>query len=704
MTRKEKSPSLFQGPQVLGIVRGSSRGRVLLEAVGPALDEDPPHKGDFLLLEESPESALAVRVVAARAGGPFAEGKETGASYLAELLKAGRSEIPSDVKEMLYRLHLDLHLLGRVEIREGRFRFVPGSRDLEPFGHRLRRPTLEALRFLASAGQVEGEDTVPFGVLCRGEKTFPDVPVLFSIDRLKSRRSFVFARAGYGKSNLVKYLVSRLYEHPPEVGLLILDPEGEYAFEQTAEGRRVPGLADHPEIRKRLKVFTSRKAPSLLERYGDVIQTSLQVDFRECEPGEVLTSFIPREKLEQVWSNWIRGLARRTRGGKVKVEDRWAALIDALDRRQYGITDEELHHLIFGRPMKSDQKGGNVSIQAVRNNLVPLVRRLHNPESRLLSATLEHLDRGGVVVLDLSLASYSDSRALADLLLFRVFQSRVQALTHGRKLPPVLAVFEEAQTILSASRDDETSIFTRWVKEGRKYGLGALMITQQPGSISEEIVSQGDNFFVMHLLNENDLRLLQRINAHFTEDILEFIRNEPVKGNCYFWSAPDQPYVVPCRVENFDNYATRPTRRAEGPARVREPRLTPYEKVLLRALAEEERVYLIPAQVPVKGKKAGDLLAVSPRYLQTTALSLLLEEGAPAAAVPKDPMPALRKMGILGPDGPWFAGEGGKGAPWILLDRGRLALACHRAGYTLKPARPYPIRLHPPAEGKKKDP
>ncbi|HHI68650.1 MAG TPA: ATP-binding protein, partial [Planctomycetes bacterium] len=516
----------------------------------------------------------------------------------------------------------------------------------------------------------------------------------------KSRRSFVFARAGYGKSNLVKYLVSRLYEHPPEVGLLILDPEGEYAFEQTAEGRRVPGLADHPEIRKRLKVFTSRKAPSLLERYGDVIQTSLQVDFRECEPGEVLTSFVPREKLEQVWSNWIRGLARRTRGGKVKVEDRWAALIDALGRRQYGITDEELHHLIFGRPMKSDQKGGNVSIQAVRNNLVPLVRRLHNPESRLLSATLEHLDRGGVVVLDLSLASHSDSRALADLLLFRVFQSRVQALTHGRKLPPVLAVFEEAQTILSASRDDETSIFTRWVKEGRKYGLGALMITQQPGSISEEIVSQGDNFFVMHLLNENDLRLLQRINAHFTEDILEFIRNEPVKGNCYFWSAPDQPYVVPCRVENFDNYATRPTRRAEGPARVGEPRLTPYERALLRALAEEERVYLIPAQVPVKGKKAGDLLAVSPHYLQATALSLLLEEGAPAAAVPKDPMPALKRMGILGPDGPWFAGEGGKGAPWILLDRGRLALACHRAGYTLKPARPFPIRLHPAAEGK----
>ena len=43
---------------------------------------------------------------------------------------------------------------------------------------------------------------------------------------------------------------------------------------------------------------------------------------------------------------------------------------------------------------------------------------------------------------------------------------------------------------------DDRNIFVRWVKEGRKYGLGCILVTQQPGAISKQIISQGDNFFV----------------------------------------------------------------------------------------------------------------------------------------------------------------------------------------------------------------
>ena len=51
----------------------------------------------------------------------------------------------------------------------------------------------------------------------------------------------------------------------------------------------------------------------------------------------------------------------------------------------------------------------------------------------------------------------------------------------------------------------EDSPFVSWVKEGRKYGLGAVLVTQQPGSIPAELLSQGDNFFVFHLLSAGDL-------------------------------------------------------------------------------------------------------------------------------------------------------------------------------------------------------
>lgn len=686
--------SLYQGEAVLGIVRGRGRNNLFLEAITPGTlgephgsQHDPPRRGDFLLLERDQQEAVAVRVVEAHAGGPFAEGREAGATYLAELLKSGMQDVPDAVREMLHRLHFDLHVLGVLRAVSGGFRFEAGSRTLDPFGYRLRRPSDEALDFLASAGQQEGPGVVVFGHFVLGHEMREDVPVRFSIDRLKSKRSYVFARAGYGKSNLVKLLLSRLYEAPPDVGLLVLDPEGEYAFAQQAAGHSVPGLADHPQLRRRLKVFTERKSPDLLRRYGDVINTTLKIDFGRCAPGEILSAFVPQEKQEQVWTNWLRSLERTGRDGRRTVVDRWQKLIDLLEEKQYRVDDGELSALLFGNRRTpasgGDKKDGNVSLQAIRNNLVPLIRRLHDSKSTLLDDACSWLSEGNIVILDLSLGSHSDARALADLLLFRLFQERVAALTGGRQRRGVLAVFEEAQTVLSP-HERETSIFVRWVKEGRKYGLGALMVTQQPGALAPQLVSQGDNFFVMHLLGEDDLRLLQRINAHYSDDVLEAIRGEPVKGNCYFWSAPDQPYVVPCRVANYDHEAK--VEQAATPAAADRPEasIDPLVEQTLRVLAEDRHVWLMPIADALRGK-LGDVLAVSHHYLQQ-ALESALMEGVFVGPIPEDLGPVLRKADVLAHDG-LFEAQGLIYPSCWLLDRKNLAAACHGAGYSLKAAR-----------------
>src|SRR5438876_2473662 len=94
-------------------------------------------------------------------------------------------------------------------------------------------------------------------------------------------------------------------------------------------------------------------------------------------------------------------------------------------------------------------------------------------------------------------------------------------------------------------------------------GWGRSLVTQQPGSIANQIISQGDNFFVLHLLNENDLQTLKRHNAYYSDEILSFIRSEPIPGNCYFWSAPNQPFVLPVRVCNFETVCRMSTRTDE---------------------------------------------------------------------------------------------------------------------------------------------
>ena len=93
----------------------------------------------------------------------------------------------------------------------------------------------------------------------------PEIRVCFPVESLVSRRSFVFARAGFGKSNLNKLLLfSLLYETPTvekragkrvPVGTVIFDPDGEY-FWPDDKGR--PGLCDVPQLADKLVVFTPK--------------------------------------------------------------------------------------------------------------------------------------------------------------------------------------------------------------------------------------------------------------------------------------------------------------------------------------------------------------------------------------------------------------------------------------------------------------
>ena len=43
--------------------------------------------------------------------------------------------------------------------------------------------------------------------------------------------------------------------------------------------------------------------------------------------------------------------------------------------------------------------------------------------------------------------------------------------------------------------------FVRVAKEGRKFGLGVIAITQRPSAISDEIRTQAENFFSFYMGN-----------------------------------------------------------------------------------------------------------------------------------------------------------------------------------------------------------
>jgi hypothetical protein len=171
-----------------------------------------------------------------------------------------------------------------------------------------------------------------------------------------------------------------------------------------------------------------------------------------------------------------------------------------------------------------------------------------------MDSLVRALQDGRICVVDMSQMRGQQSMIMAGLVLRRIFDRNQQEFTSpNARTIPTIAVIEEAQSVL-VEKATASEPFIAWVKEGRKYDLGAMLITQQPGSLPHEILSQGDNWFIFHLLSGGDLTTLKKANAHFSDDLLSSLLNEPIPGHGVFWSSVQgKPYPLSLRAALFED-------------------------------------------------------------------------------------------------------------------------------------------------------
>ena len=75
---------------------------------------------------------------------------------------------------------------------------------------------------------------------------------------------------------------------------------------------------------------------------------------------------------------------------------------------------------------------------------------------------------------------------------------------------PLLVVMEEAHRYLSEKSEHLASdVVQRIAKEGRKYGVGAMIISQRPSEVNETVLSQCGTFFALRLSNPSDRARVQ---------------------------------------------------------------------------------------------------------------------------------------------------------------------------------------------------
>jgi hypothetical protein len=547
---------LFSNSQVMGTFKGfNERGlEFAAEIIAPydASMLERPQLGQFLLIElGSIEEAALGRITRFVPSGLLATAE--GEDYV-NTMQRRQQAVPEDLKQQRLKYRVQVKLLGAVRVVKNKVIYVPSQRRLPHLGAKVALPSAAVLSELCklSRGETDLGDYVLGEFVYSGAKADHGNPVLrpldphlsvkFDIKNLVSRRTVVFARAGYGKSNLIKFLVSELYkngrprtESGQHVGTLIFDADGEYFWPDRIKGR--PGLCDVDHLKDHLIVFTNRQPG--IPYYGGWKAGEVRLDIRDLPPRDVIGIGVSAERQTQQNILKLKGVTPTN----------WRQLVDLIHSQHLQASDQDIGNLLGYTGTQIQQSAAEIA--AARSNMNNIVQLLHDPQSQLLNGVLQALTEGLIVVIDISMLSSTAGNTIAGLILRRIFSHNQENFTGGQSPIPVVTIIEEAQSVLGRNLE-ETSPFVEWVKEGRKYDLGAILVTQQPGSVASEILSQADNWFCFHLLSEGDAGVLGKYNAHYSDDILAHLIGEPIAGNCFMWSAPHQPFVLPVRVRDFE--------------------------------------------------------------------------------------------------------------------------------------------------------
>ena len=409
------------------------------------------------------------------------------------------------------------------------------------------------------------EEGMELGSLCIGDTLHDSKKVLFDVKKLKAKRTMVFAQSGFGKTNLMKVLISRAFKDRT-VGKLIFDLEGEYFLKSNVQKTYGIGDIDVSLIKDNLVVFTDKDIPDI---YKDKFRNggNVKVDFaNDFNVGDIINT---ANGLTNAGRNFLEYLSSLSNQSDVR--EFFGKIFSESDPSKI----RQFAYIKFSRYFQDKKKKGaaegdveaNVS-QASKSMLGGVIRQIrgytsiHKTGSNFVKSVLISLAQNKTVVIDFSLLDNNEANLISTVLVKRLFEHNKSKFTTAslatesiqeiENAIDAIIFVEEAQNVLSDEFvRSNANPFVKVAKQGRKFSLGLVAITQRPSAISEEIRSQAENFFVLHMGNSKDIKALVESNINYGGVISKFIQSETIPGNLYMVSAK-QSFTIPLKVNWFE--------------------------------------------------------------------------------------------------------------------------------------------------------
>jgi DNA helicase HerA-like ATPase len=376
---------------------------------------------------------------------------------------------------------IEIELFGqgrRTGIEEAEFEFERGVSTYPLPGQGVYLATSEELRRIYAKPD---KPTIRIGTAAQAR----GLPVHLLIDQLLGKHCAVLGTTGAGKSCAVALIVQAILDECPHGHIVLLDPHNEYP-------RAFPDRAETVDP-------TTLEIPHWLLDLEESIELFIgKTEHVATSQANILKDALLRARKEFP--------AQAIDAGKITVDTpipyRLGDLVRNVTQAKQALPPSkgESHEKLLNKieTLRQDKRFEFLLLPdaSVEDNLTELLSRFFRIPTA--GKPLSIMDLSGVPsdVVDVVV-----SVLCRTIFAFALWNPR-------RREMPILLVCEEAHRY--APRGEEAAFqptkhaLARIAKEGRKYGVGLVLVTQRPSELSESILSQCNTMVALRMSNEQD--------------------------------------------------------------------------------------------------------------------------------------------------------------------------------------------------------
>jgi len=355
-------------------------------------------------------------------------------------------------------------------------------------------------------------------------------------DKLFQRHAALLGSTGSGKSFTVASILEQSAQLP-HANIVVLDLHGEYSSMKFASHYHIAGIGDL-KAKKEGAIFL----PFWLLTYDEM--QSLFVD-RSEESAPNQASELMKQVVELKRKS-IEGLGKHDLLDGFTVDTpvpyRLGDLINAIaekDREMVQGSKGEKQGPLFGKltrflnriGVKTKDRRYAFMYQAPEE--YETYEALHELAKKLLgTGNVNNGVNSGIKIIDFSEVPSDILPVVVGLVGRLIYQIQFWSSPgeDGDARHPIVLVCDEAHLYLPSSAASTGPLekralenFERIAKEGRKYGVGLMVVSQRPSDVSTTILSQCSNIISLRLANKTDQAVVKQLLPESLEGLMEVL-------------------------------------------------------------------------------------------------------------------------------------------------------------------------------------